>query len=379
MLSWNMGVAQRSRTLVSLLAAVLALGTGFAAPARAVPVVDQSNSAIPTANFAAILTGLTAAQTFTVGFPGTLTAINVVVSPRGTPVQNLNLEIQATSSGVPNGTVLATASVAPFSGTNPTVSFDVSAAGLNVAPGQVLAFVLKSNATGGNDYLFRAVPGNTYTRGETTSSSGAFATGGGWDAIFQTVVEPSTNPGPGSVDQSNVQTPTTNFAAVLSGSTVAQTFTVGTTGVLTYIDVVVDPRNSPVVDLVLEVRDTTAGAANSTVLASARVAPFVGSNPTVRFDVSHYGLPVTAGQVLAFVLRSNAPGGTDYLARAVPGNTYAGGQFTSSSGGFASGAGWDAIFQTFVDAPAVPLNPVPLALVLVGFGCAALGRRQSRG
>jgi hypothetical protein len=311
-------------------------------------VVDQSNSALPTMNFATIRSGSTAAQTFTVGFPGTLTGVSVIVDSRGTPVANLTLEVQGTTGGLPNGVVLASASVPPFPSGNPLVFFDLSSASLQVSAGTVLAFVLKSTATLGNDYLARAVPGNKYGPGQFTDSSGAFGNGAGWDAIFRTWVEPAHTPGPGTVDQSNLQTPTTNFAAVLTGLTVTQTFTVGTTGVLTRIEVMVDPRNSPVLDLVLEVQGTTGGAANGNVLASAAVPPFGGVNPMVGFDLRPYGLAVTAGDELAFVLRSNAAGGTDYLARAVPGDTYGDGEFTNSGGGFTTGAGWDAIFETYV-------------------------------
>jgi hypothetical protein len=332
------------------LGAVLLLAVMAIAPRAtwASPALDQSNSALPTMNFTSLRAGFTAAQTFTVGFPGTLTGVSVIVDPRGTPTANLTLEVQSTTGGAANGTVLASASVPPFGGSNPMVFFDVSSANLSVSAGSVLAFVLKSNATAGNDYLARAVPSNTYTRGQFTDASGAFASGAGWGAIFKTYVDPGALPGPGDSDQSNLQTPTTNFTAVGTGRTCAQTFTVGASGVLTSINVVVDPRNSPVLDLVMEVQATTGGAANGTVLASASAAPFGGTNPTVTFDFSPYRLAVTQGQVLAFVLRSNAALGTDYLARAVPGNTYPDGQFTDSSGGFASGAGWDAIFETFV-------------------------------
>lgn len=315
----------------------LLLLLGRPAAAAATPAIDHDNSALPTGNFTTIRAGATATQTFTVGFDGILTGVKVVIDPRGTPVQNLTLEIQGTTGGVPDGIAQATASMAPFGGSNPTILFDVSAANLSVTAGQVLAFVLKSNATLGNDYLARAVPSNKYALGQFTDSSGGFASGSGWDAIFKTLVEPAHTPGPGVTDQANHPSPTNNFAAIFSGFTATQTFTVGATGTLTRIDVVVDPRNTPVLDLILEVQATTVGAANGTVLARAVLVPFAGTNPTVTFDVSPYNLSVTSGDVLAFVLRSNAAGGTDYLFRTVPGNTYGGGQFTNSSGSFGTG------------------------------------------
>lgn len=330
-------------------ALALAALAATAGTALAAPYPDQSNSSLPTGNFVAIRTGTTASQTFVAGFPGTLGRVDVVVDSRGAPAADLVLSIQATVGGVPDGITLASASVAPFAPGNPTLQFDVSGAGLVVAAGDSLAFVMSSAAVLGNDYLMRAVPSNRYAHGQFTDSGGAFGSGAGWDAIFKTFVDPASLPGPGSSDQANLQTPTGNFAAIATGLTATQTFTVGTEGTLTRIEVVVDPRNSPVLDLLLEVQTTSGGAATGDIVALATVTAFGGSNPTVSFDVSPYNLSVSSGEVLAFVLRSNAAGGTDYLARAVPGNTYAGGEFTNSTGGFGSGAGWDAIFETFVD------------------------------
>lgn len=334
-----------------LAGALLAL----ASPVLSAPVADQENSMLPTGNFTSIFNTSTPVQTFTVGFDGVLSSVSIVVDPRGTPVADLTLEVQATTAGAANGTVLASASVAPFAGPNPTVNFDVSAASLSVTAGEVLAIVLKSTATAGNDYLLRIVPSNRYASGEATGTG--LTSGSGWDAIFKTFVVPTSQPGPGTVDQSNTPSPTSNFAAILSGLTATQTFTVGTTGTLTRIDVMVDPRGNPVLDLQLEVQATTSGAANGTVLARSIVTPFAGPNPMVAFDVSAYGLAVSAGEQLAFVLKSNAPGGTDYLMRGVPGFTYAGGEMTNSTGGFATGAGWDAIFQTYVEGPTTAVGP----------------------
>jgi hypothetical protein len=335
------------RALTALLGALLL--SASAGAAAAVPYVDQNCSVLPSGNFQAVwATGPSVAQTFTVGFAGTLTAVHVVVDPRGTPVQNLDLEVQATTGGVANGTVLATASVAPFGGVNPTVVFDVSAANLAVTPGQVLAFVLKSNATLGNDYLVRARNLNPYGGGQFTDSGGSFASGAGWDAIFKTWVEPASLPGAGNVDQSNLPAPTSNFTAILSGLTATQTFTVGVDGILTDIEVMIDPRNSPVLDLSLEVQATTGGVANGTVLAATSVPPFAGPNPMVNFDLRPYNLGVSSGEVLAFVLRSHAAGGTDYLCRTRNTNFYPAGELTTSNGSIVSGSGWDAIFETYV-------------------------------
>lgn len=345
-------------------ATLLLLAAAQPGTARATAYLDQDNSLLPAGNFTTIRAGATAAQTFVVGFPGTLSSVSVVVDPRGTPGANLDLEIQSTSGGVATGTVLASASLAPFGGVNPTVTFDVSGAGLAVNAGDVLAFVLRSNASLGNDYLLRIISGNRYAPGQCTDSGGGIAPGAGWDTIFKTRVEPATLPGgPGTSDQLNNPAPTNNFTAIFSGFTAAQTFTVGAGGTLTHIDVMLDPRGGPLLDVQLEVQATTGGAANGTVLARASLPPFGGTNPVVSFDVSPYNLAVTAGEELAFVLRSNAAGGTDYLLRAVPGNTYLGGHLTNSSGGFPPGGVWDAIFETFVYAGPTGVDepPSPLA------------------
>lgn len=334
-----------------LVAALLLLVAALPAIARGTPVLDQSNSVLPTGNFVAIRSGTTAAQVVTVGFAGTLTEVRLVVDPRGTPTENLTLEVQGTTGGAPNGVVLAVASVAPFGGVNPSVSFNVSGAALAVTAGQEIAFVLRSNAALGNDYLARAVPANTYGAGQFTDSGGSFASGAGWDAIFRTYIEPATLPGSGTVDQSNTPAPTGNFAAILNGLSATQTFTVGTSGVLTRIEVMVDPRGTPLLDLVLELRATSGGVPTGPVLARSSVPPFAGPNPLVAFDLAPYNLSVTAGSLLAFTLRSFASGGNDYLMRGVPGNTYLAGEMTNSTGGFPVGGPWDAIFTTYIFDP----------------------------
>lgn len=334
-----------------LLAALLLLLAALPAIARATPALDQSNSVLPTGNFVAIHSGTTGAQVVTVGFAGTLTEVRLVVDPRGTPTENLTLEVQGTIGGAPDGVALAVASVPPFGGVNPSVSFDVSGAALAVTAGQEIALVLKSNASLGNDYLARAVPFNTYGAGQFTDSGGSFASGAGWDAIFRTYIEPAANPGPGVADQSNLPTPTGNFAAILNGLTGTQTFTAGSDGILTRIDVMVDPRGTPVLDLVLEVRATSGGAPTGPVLARSAVGPFAGPNPMVTFDLAPYNLALSTGTLYAFTLRSFAAGGNDYLLRGVPGNTYAAGEMTNSTGGFAPGGPWDAIFTTWLFDP----------------------------
>jgi hypothetical protein len=189
--------AVRSRILGSSLAAaitVLALCATGPAPASAACEVDQSNIATPTTNLAAVFSTQRFGQTFTVGRAGTLCAVAMYVDRRGTPTADLVAEVQGVSAGLPNGTVLATASLPAASVIDGLNVFDVSAAGLAVGIGDVYAIVLRSTASLANDYLAREVPGNFYGSGGAVLDNGTgwavFGTPAqGFDAIFQTSVD----------------------------------------------------------------------------------------------------------------------------------------------------------------------------------------------
>ena len=109
-------------------------------------------------------------------------------------------------------------------------------------------------------------------------------------------------------------TPSGNFArlAVANDRTQIQTFTVGITGTLTSIDVRVSEGPQTVEDLVLSLWSTNAAGLPQTQLAAASVA---STDPAfappefaalVPFDLTAAMVPVTAGELLAIELNSNA-------------------------------------------------------------------------
>ena len=98
----------------------------------------------------------------------------------------------------------------------------------------------------------------------------------------------------------------------------AQTFTVGETGLLSKIDLMLFKDMPAGATLIIDVRDTTGGVPNESdainmILLTFGVsagALFTVEDEYVTFEVSLYGVQVTAGQVLAIVLR--APGGATF-------------------------------------------------------------------
>jgi len=100
----------------------------------------------------------------------------------------------------------------------------------------------------------------------------------------------------------------------------AQTFTVGESGLLSKIDLMVWEPLPAGADLIIDVRQTTGGVPNESdaindVLLTFSVSAGVlltmkGEHMT--FEVSQHGVQVTAGQVLAIVLRSPGGASTGY-------------------------------------------------------------------
>jgi hypothetical protein len=108
--------------------------------------------------------------------------------------------------------------------------------------------------------------------------------------------------------------PPGNFGAlaVANDRTQIQTFTVGITGTLTSIEVLVSKQPRTVEDLVLSLWSTNAAGLPQTELAADSLAatdpafapPFVDA--LVPFDLVAAAVPVTAGELLAIELNSNA-------------------------------------------------------------------------
>jgi hypothetical protein len=166
----------------------------------------------------------------------------------------------------------------------------------------------------------------------------------------------------------------------------AQTFTVGLTGTLTQVDLLLHRLGltiPPGSDIIMEIRPTASGIPNediSSVLASALIPPgdipAGGPESFVAVDISTTGLSVTTGDVLAIVLR--APG-IDVIGLDIDwwGNSLDEYGSGSAFRQFISGGSftWDLIpdgdvdfgFRTYVQ-----VIPIPPALWLFGSGLLAL-------
>lgn len=147
-------------------------------------------------------------QTFTVGIAGTLARIDVLMfrlggafDPAGDPV----LRIYNVASGLPTGSPIATFTIpkanVPLNAAA-MVPFDVSAASLAVAPGNLLAFSISATA-GSGPYFLLTDQGQSieYTGGEGVAKFGSNP----WqffnvpqDHGFQTWVDTSSIPEPAS-------------------------------------------------------------------------------------------------------------------------------------------------------------------------------------
>jgi hypothetical protein len=107
----------------------------------------------------------------------------------------------------------------------------------------------------------------------------------------------------------------------------AQTFTVGISGTLDSVDILISQFGTPN-DLLFDIRDTAGGVpleSDATTLAAVSVQPteVPGSQTWVSVDVSSFNVAVQAGDVLAIVLRTSGAGG--YQWGAEQGNPYPGG------------------------------------------------------
>lgn len=197
------------------------------------------------------------------------------------------------------------------------------------------------------------------------------------------------------LDQSNDPTPT---AAAGPGSSNlvdwAQTFTVGVTGTLTSVEVRVF-RTSGVTDpLLFDIRTTTGGApteadAGANILSSFSIAAAVVSLGSVLGDGVFVSIavsvPVTAGDVLAIVLRSDAPGGSfaPYFWDGTSAGSYGGGAAYLRFGAGMFGVSTflsDLSFKTFVDSMRTgdQTVPEPSLLLLLATGAGLVACRRAR-
>ena len=145
----------------------------------------------------------------------------------------------------------------------------------------------------------------------------------------------------------------------------AQTFTVGLTGQLTGVDVFIFRQSIATEDLIVDVRATAGGVPienNAAALATV-VIPRLSVPTTVGFlhvDLTPFALGVTAGDVLAIVLRTASHGGPEYGWDGQTTDPYpAGGHyFRNPSAGVPTWTltdpSFDVGFRTFVSIAAVP-------------------------
>ena len=180
--------------------------------------------------------------------------------------------------------------------------------------------------------------------------------------------------------------PPFGFCAGVNGlNDEAQTFTVGVTGTLAQVDVKIIPVGAPQ-DLVVEVRPTVGGVpveSDTAVLASVRL-PASGIPTSYGFlsvDVRPFAVPVTEGEVLAIVLRSDGFSGVYCWGGDVTDAYLAGQRFIRNPGtgwSAAGSVGVDLGFRTFVEtsSTAVP-GPDGLLLFTIG-GLGLLGNGYRR-
>jgi hypothetical protein len=175
------------------------------------------------------------------------------------------------------------------------------------------------------------------------------------------------------LDQSFEPATLSRFLGIGPGTSGAQTFTVGITGILTEVDVLVE-RNGGA-GLRFDIRPTVNGVPvenDAMTLASitvpASTVPFPAS--FLDFDVSSFGILISQGEILAMVLSDNSrwfgtpndpyPGGAAYFR-------FADTTFTPVFDNL------DVGFKTFVE----PI-PEPSTLALLGIGVIGLGFLRSR-
>ena len=175
------------------------------------------------------------------------------------------------------------------------------------------------------------------------------------------------------IDQQH--TPSGSFPAfaVANDRTQIQTFTVGITGAVTRIDVQVSSGLLTVENLVLSLWSTDAAGLPQSRLATGFVAPtdpaFTSSDPRplIPFDLTARAVEVTAGELLAIELNSNATNTPPFNERylwEIGGQYDRGTAYTQIGSSFLKQSE-DFHFRTFVTS--VP-EPGTLVLLSTGLG-----------
>jgi hypothetical protein len=193
---------------IAMVCAVMAAGlAGTAKFAEAALILDQSHgTTLPPPAFGGPIRNnfIDIAQTFTVGLAGVLGRVEVAVSRLVDAAAPLNVEIRSTIGGLPNplsASVVAEGVLAPADVPNgPQFAFvgvDLLSDNFVVAPGDVLAIVLRSDTLAGG-YFWGFTPGDPYGGGHGffrnhTPGTDPFLVGGG-DHFFRTFVAPVAEP-----------------------------------------------------------------------------------------------------------------------------------------------------------------------------------------
>jgi hypothetical protein len=185
---------------------------------------------------------------------------------------------------------------------------------------------------------------------------------------------------PVGIDQQNVGTRLGGFGIGGTTSAIAETFSVGVTGVLTQLDLSVfnpNPGSTQFPDpLSIQIRSTSAGQPVSTALRSMTVP--LASVTVDRLALTSFvgwNVDVTAGEVLAIVLTTGANGNYGWSIACC----YSGGDmFVSRGSGFVpifpnvSAIPGDFIFRTYVDPTGTTsATPEPASLLLCASGLVA--------
>jgi len=184
------------------------------------------------------------------------------------------------------------------------------------------------------------------------------------------------------LDQNFITTddPNHNAGIGVAFSSLAQTFTVGITGILDAVEFNILKASGTIGDLTFDIRSLVAGAPDplfANALATATVnnndIDTIGAQPyawnAITVDVSAFNILVTAGEMLSFVLGTSTGETfiiqTDYLSG------YAGGERYSQNGdgnAFSGLSYADLAFKTYVTASV----PESTTVVLLGFGLIGL-------